>query len=121
LIDISFAIALVRKVERVGGDAGVNGKTFAVECDIMCHADVGGTASAFAGMGYNRFIRAQAAQATPNFRLGGLYMTIMHDSAVLVSQQPVYIFPSCCSDLNLYVVALIINHSDIVASDELQP
>jgi hypothetical protein len=43
---------------------------------IMCHAGVGGTASAFELVGRHRLIRAQAAQAKPNFRLGSLYMTI---------------------------------------------
>jgi hypothetical protein len=57
----------------------------------MRHAGVGGTASAFERMGRHRLIRTQAAQAAPNVRLGSLYMTIVHDCAVLVSQQPVEI------------------------------
>jgi hypothetical protein len=59
----------------------------------MRHVGVGGTASAFERMGRHRFIRTQAAQAAPNFRLVILYMTIVHDCAVLVSQQPVEILP----------------------------
>jgi hypothetical protein len=49
---------------------------------------VGGTASAFELVGRHRLIRAQAAQAKPNFRLGSLYMTIVDDCAVLLSQLP---------------------------------
>jgi len=59
----------------------------------MRHVGVGGTASAFERMGRHRLIRTQAAQAAQNFRLCSLYMMIIYDCAVLVSQQPVEILP----------------------------
>jgi hypothetical protein len=59
----------------------------------MRHAGVGGTASAFERVGRHRLIRAQAAQAAARFQLESLYMTIVHDCAVLLSQQPVEILP----------------------------
>jgi hypothetical protein len=56
----------------------------------MRHAGVGGTASAFERVGRHRLIRAQAAA---RFQLESLYMTIVHDCAVLLSQQPIEILP----------------------------
>jgi hypothetical protein len=58
------------------GDAGVNGEAFAVECDIMRHAGMGGTASASLGVGSNFGAIADHPRAKTSREMGGMDVSL---------------------------------------------